>query len=57
MAKYVESKFRKIKLLMQFLTLIKKLGEEFDCKKLFGFSSYEVQKKIYDEVANQAKGG
>ena len=57
MAKYVEAKFRKIKLLMQFLTLVKKLCEEFDCKKLFGFNGYELQKKIYNEVANQTKGG
>ena len=57
MSKYVEAKFRKIKLLMQFLTLVKKLCEEFDCKNLFGFNGYELQKKIYAEVAKQAKGG
>lgn len=43
--------------LMQFLTKIKKLCEEFDCKNLFGFNGYELQNKIYAEVAKQAKGG
>ena len=57
MAKYVEAKFKKIKLLMQFLTLVKKICEEFDCKNLFGLNGYELQKKIYEEVARQAKGG
>lgn len=57
MAKYVEGKFKKIKLLMQFLTLLKKLCEEFDCKNVFGFDGYELQKKIYNEIAERAKGG
>lgn len=57
MAKHVEGKFRKIKLLMQFLTLLKKLCEEFDCKQVFGFSGYELQKVIYNEIAQRAKGG
>jgi hypothetical protein len=55
MSKYVEAKFRKIKLLMQFLTLVKKLCEEFNCKNLFGFNGYELQKKIYKEIAKQAE--
>lgn len=57
MAKYIESKFKKIKLLMQFLTLIKKLCVEFECKNLFGFNGYELQKKIYKEIAKLAEGG
>lgn len=57
MARYIEAKYRKIKLLMQFLTLIKKLCEEFDCKNIFGFNGYEIQKKIYSEMAILADGG
>lgn len=57
MPKYVEIKFKKIKLLMQFLTILKKMCEIFDCKNLFGFNGYELQKKIYKEIAKQAEGG
>lgn len=57
MAKYVEGKFKRIKLLLSFLTLLKKMAEAFDCKDVFGFSAYDLQKKVYDEIAKQAKGG
>ena len=56
MARYIEKKFIKIKLLMQFITLLKKLCEEFDCKQDFGFNGYELQKKVYMEVAKLAEG-
>lgn len=57
MAKYVEGKFKRIKLLMQFLTIVKKLREAFDCSSVFGFSCQELQTKIYKEIARQAEGG
>lgn len=57
MAKYVEGKFKRIKLLLSFLTLLKKMAEAFDCKSVFGFSAYDLQTKVYDEIAKQAKGG
>lgn len=57
MSKYIEGKFKKIKLLIQFLTILKNMCEAFDCKNLFGFNGYELQKKIYKEIAKQAEGG
>ena len=42
---------------MQFLTLLKKLCEEFNCKKIFGFDGYKLQKEIYNEISQLAKGG
>lgn len=57
MKKYTEKKFKKIKLLMQFLTLLKRLCDEFDCPKDFGFSGFKLQDKIYELIAKLSAGG
>ena len=57
MKKYVEKKFKRIKLLMQFLTILKSLCDEFDCQKEFGFSGFKLQDKVYELIAKLSAGG
>ena len=56
MAKQVEGKYKRIKLLLSFLTLAKRLVKEFNCLDVFGFNGWDLQKKIYEQIAKEAKG-
>jgi len=55
--KYVEGKFKKIKLLMSFLTILRNLDEVFNCESVFGFNACALRKNIYKQILDQVTNG